>query len=227
MIQLSKRAILAGSAAIILAAQGAATYQIARNYRNYENPGRPALSLTPREVGEWHEDRELDIDPAALEMLSPDDYVSRVYRERTSGVLVDLFVTYYKSQLRDKNAHSPKVCLPGSGWRPVTSRTAIVPVHGGNLHVNYYVVTKGEAKNLVLYWYQTHRDAVADEYLLKVHRLWNSIRDNRTDMIFVRTICPIENGDEQAAFQRLMRFITDFRPSLNGQFDQRTAAGGA
>ena len=227
MKNVSKRALLASVAIVVLSVQAAATHRILRNYQNFENPARPSLSFTPYEISGWQLGSDLEIDREALEMLAPDDFVSRMYRDPKSGPPIDLFITYYKSQLRDKNAHSPKVCLPGSGWIPVTSRTATVNVPGsGELRVNYYVVAKGQAKNLVLYWYQTHREVVADEHVLKVHRLWNSVRDNRTDMIFVRTISPIENGDEQFALERLTRFITGLQPTLKAQFDQSTARAG-
>jgi EpsI family protein len=218
-MKLSRRAFLGGGAAAVLGVQGAAVHRIAGNYQNFENPDRPPLALTPARLGEWNAERDLEIDPAALEMLAPDDYLSRVYRESSTAAPVDLFLTYYKSQLRDKNAHSPKVCLPGSGWAPLSSRIVAIPVAGGGeMKVNYYVVGKGELKNLVLYWYQTHRQAVAGEHMLKVHRLWNSIRENRTDMMFVRTISPIDDGNEAAALGRLTRFIAALRPALEGQF---------
>jgi EpsI family protein len=211
---------MAGAAALILGAQGMAVRQIVRNYSNYDNPGRPPLAAVPAQIGEWTLDRDLEVDTGALEMLAPDDYVSRLYRPGAgSGAPVDLFITYYKSQLRDKNAHSPKVCLPGSGWIPLVSRTETLSIGGGgDVTVNYYVVGKGELKSLVLYWYQTHKQVVAGEHMLKLHRLWNSIRENRTDMIFVRTICPIEDGNERAAVERLKDFIAGLRPSLQGQF---------
>lgn len=218
-MKLSRRALFAGSAAAILGGQALATHQIVGNYRNFENPARLPLSSTSSELGEWLMDRELEVDPAALEMLAPDDYISRVYRDGRNGVPVDLFITYYKSQMRDKNAHSPKVCLPGSGWVPLTSRTETLRLpDDGERRVNYYVVGKGAAKNLVLYWYQTHRQVVADEYVLKLHRVWNSIRENRTDMIFVRTISPIDGTDEKSALDRLTRFIAKLNPTLRTQF---------
>jgi EpsI family protein len=215
----SRRAFLGGAAASVLGLQGAAAYRITGNYHNYENADRPPLATTPAQLGEWAAERDLEIDPAALEMLSPDDYISRVYRETGTAAGADLFITYYKSQLRDKNAHSPKVCLPGSGWQPLTSRMETINIPGsGEIRVNYYVVGKGELKNLVLYWYQTHRQVVADEHMLKVYRLWNSIRENRTDMMFVRTICPIEDNNEKAALHRLTGFIQALQSTLDGQF---------
>lgn len=219
----SKRVRCVGAVAVVLGVQIAVTYQL-DSVQQTPVAGRPALAEIPSEIGAWRTVQELPLASAAVEMLSPDDIVSRLYRAPDSDTTIELFTTYYKSQISDKNAHSPKVCLPSSGWVPVDSKTVEVPIPalgGKPISVNYYVIAKGEAKALVLYWYQTHNDVVPGEYTLKLHRVANAIRDGRTDMLFVRVLTPLTNNED--ALRRLEGFIQRLYPQLLPQFGSSRA----
>jgi EpsI family protein len=206
-----------GAVAGVLVAQTAVTHQIA-TVSAMPAPNRPPLADIPLSFGDWGDAQEVPVPEQAVDMLAPDDMVSRVYRDRATGVPVELFITYYKSQFSDKNAHSPKVCLPGSGWAPVESKTIDIPVPGAAapLSVNHYVIARGDSKALVLYWHQTHKDVVAGEYTLKLHRIINALRYHRTDMLFARMVTPLT--DRQQAEDRAVRFAQQVYPMMLQQF---------
>jgi EpsI family protein len=211
---MTRRKLLAGGAAV-LSAQGAASLALSRS--EYL-PSPPPLSGLPPEVGEWVSKTDLEIDPAAIEMLGPDDVLSRLYESRT-GDRASLFVAYYKTQHRARNAHDPKVCLPGSGWETVESTVIPVPLRGSisSIPVNLYVVQKQSAQNVVLYWFQNHKRAIAYEQLLKFDRLLDSIRENRTDMALVRVTVPV-SMTVQPARDAGIQFIQSLYPYIMGQF---------
>lgn len=163
-------------------------------------PSPPPLRALPVQLGNWSETGEQSVEPAALEMLGPDDYLARLYDIRGTSDQAELFVAYYKSQLRAKQAHDPKVCLPGAGWNPTASRLVRIPLRGGNsFPANYYRIKKEEQEEVVLYWFQSFSGVYTFEQQLRAHRVWDAIVDNRTDMALVRIIVPIAPKGLQSA----------------------------
>ncbi len=59
------------------------------------------------------------------DVLRADDYVTRDYAASPTKV-ANLFVAFFKSQRAGQTPHSPKNCLPGSGWVWTVSDT--IPV---------------------------------------------------------------------------------------------------
>ena len=54
-----------------------------------------------------------------MRAIGADDYINRVYLGSTTPI--ELYIGYYKDQRSGDKIHSPKNCLPGSGWEPVHS----------------------------------------------------------------------------------------------------------
>ncbi|MBL8227502.1 MAG: EpsI family protein [Bryobacterales bacterium] len=205
-------------ALVLLAAQAGLTYTLTRT-EYLPSPG--SLEDFPRAMAGLPQSRDSVLDPDAYEMLSPDDVLNRQYFDPASGANVQLFLAYYKTQLRAKNAHDPKVCLPGSGWNPQSSKVIEVQLDskgGVPASLNHYVVSKGDQQIVVLYWFQTHKRAVALEQTLRFYRMVDTVRDNRTDMALVRIVTPVANGDVNGATERGLAFARELYPKLAGQF---------
>ena len=113
---------------------------------------------------------------------------------------VGLYVGYHDSQRQGDTIHSPLNCLPGAGWQPLEQGRITVSVrdHGtarpAPIEVNRVVIGKGLDRQLVLYWYQSHRRVVASEYWGKVYTVLDAMRYNRTDAAMVRVITPVRDG---------------------------------
>lgn len=187
---MTRSAVLTAAALSILAVQAVASHFL--RHDPYL-PSPPPLSAIPAQIGNWTEVSEELVPPAALEMLGPDDSLARIYQSSESGQEAELFVVYYKSQLGTKNAHDPKVCLPGAGWNPIDSHLAQVPLSGskGSFPVNYYRIKRGADEQVVLYWFQTFNAVYTFEQQLRLHKLIDTIRDNRSDMALVRVTVPV------------------------------------
>jgi EpsI family protein len=175
-------------------------------------PSPPPLANLPLQLGNWERQAEATVAPDALAMLGPDDYLSREYRLPGGQEQAEIFVAYYRTQLRSKNAHDPKVCLPGAGWNPVDSRLARVtlPDSGFSFPVNYYRIKKDESEDVVVYWFQTLKGVYTFDQQLKAHRVLDAIVDNRTDMALVRVVVPVTEKGVSAADAsafRLSQFI--------------------
>ena len=162
-------------------------------------PSPPPLVNLPMKLGSWLQVSDETVPPEALTMLGPDDYIARIYRTDQDPRQAELFVAYYKTQLRSKNAHDPKVCLPGAGWNPVASHLTRISTAHATIPVNYYRIKKSDQEQVVLYWFQTLRGVYTGEQQLKAHRVWDAIVDNRTDMALVRVIVPVTDAGIAAA----------------------------
>jgi EpsI family protein len=187
---MNRRTTLLAAVGLLFAVQ-AIVSQVLR--RDPFLPSPPPLANLPVELGNWERRAEESVPPATLAALGPDDYLARQYEQPGDTAQAELFVAYYKTQLQTKNAHDPKVCLPGAGWNPVESHLARVTMadSGFSFPVNYYRIKKDENEQVVVYWFQTLKGVYTFEQQLRAHRVLDAILDNRTDMALVRIVVPV------------------------------------
>ncbi len=168
------------------------------------------LNSFPTTVQNWHLAQEGVVDQETRDVLKADDLLTRYYADSRGAA--NLFVAYFKTQRQGQSPHSPKNCLPGSGWQPSETGRIDVPVNGTTIHINRYVVAKGEQQSVVYYWYQSQGRVIADEFAAKFYLISDSIRKHRSDTSLVRVVVPITNGDTEKADQIGIRFVQDFYP---------------
>jgi EpsI family protein len=156
--------------------------------------------------------QDAPLDKETLDVLKADDILSRVYQNRNNGEVASLFVAYFETQRTGKAPHSPKNCLPGTGWVPTVSGMIDVPIAGQSnpIQVNRYVVARGSNQSLVLYWYQARNRVIASEYEAKIFTVTDAIRYNRTDTALVRVVVPVQRGDVQRATDTAVSFVQAF-----------------
>jgi EpsI family protein len=200
-------AALIASAAIFLQARG----------RNEVFPPRLPLQSFPTQLSNWT-GTDIAIQKDVLEVLGPGDFLLRVYQNPAEKQpFVDLFIAYFPSQRTGDTIHSPKHCLPGSGWLPVESSRVTLSLPGHSpFPANRYVIAKGDSRQLVLYWYWAHDRGVASEYWAKFYLVKDAIRMNRSDGALVRITVDMFPGETpDAAEQRLRPFTADVIPLLD------------
>jgi EpsI family protein len=182
---------------VVLAAQGLVFYSASGGEKV---PLAQPLAQFPLQVGGWGLHQEGVVEKEILDVLRADDLLNRVYR-RADGVMASLFVAYFRSQRTGQTPHSPQNCLPGSGWVP--SRIGFldveIPEESRSISINRYTVAKGDAKSVVLYWYQSRDRVVASEVAAKFWLVADSIRYHRSDTALVRVVVPVGPEGEQAA----------------------------
>lgn len=185
-------------------------------------PHMRPLSTFPSSISGWMVTNEGVIEKEVLDVLRADDVVNRVYTRAGSGESVSFFVAYFKTQRAGQAPHSPKNCLPGSGWVPSESRVVSVPVAGRPepLEVNRYVVARGGAKSVVMYWYQSRGRVVASEYKAKIYLVLDSIRYHRSDTALVRVVVPVNGRGEEAATRTATNFIQTIFDPLRSQLPE-------
>ena len=178
-------------------------------------PVSEPLSQMPRTIAGWW-GSDVEIDQETLDVLGTGDFLSRVYTQSGETQPIGLFIGYFPTQRTGVTIHSPKNCLPGSGWAFESSRYVNLNDANGKAHrVGEYIIADGENRQFVIYWYQAHGRSIADEYLAKVHLVIDAIRLNRTDGALVRVITPIDaNQGTSAAKARTEAFTAQLIPML-------------
>jgi EpsI family protein len=168
-------------------------------------PARQPLASFPPTLGNWIS-RDLPIEQDVRNVLGPGDFLLREYLDPANGSDVDLFIAYFPSQRSGDAIHSPKNCLPGSGWTPVRADRISVSVPGqAPFPANRYLIARGEDRQLVLYWYLAHGRAVASEYAAKFYLVADSIRERRSDGSLIRFTTVLARGESlESAQQRLL-----------------------
>src|ERR1700730_11934554 len=150
----------------------------------------------PSDLGLAHsEDRPFEAQ--IVRAIGADDYINRVYLG--SAPPIELYIGYYKDQRSGDRIHSPKNCLPGSGWEPVHSaRVQIGSVGGVPVLVNGYLVAQGARRDMVLYWYQSHGRIVASEYWAKFWLIADALKHKTSDGAMIRIWTTAADGEATA-----------------------------
>lgn len=184
------------------------------------NPESRPLSELSEQLGSWRMSKQGVIDDETREVLKADELLNRGYVNMDLRVEANLFVAYFKTQRTGQTPHSPKNCLPGNGWTQTLSDTINVTVPGRAepIEVNRYLVSKGENKSIVVYWYQSRDRVVASEYRARFYTAADAIRFNRTDTALVRVIVPVVDGDDKRATDAAVNFVKDFFVPLRQHF---------
>ena len=187
--------------------------------RGESMPAYRPLDGFPKQVGDWRMVQQGVMEQEVKDVLRADDYITRDYAESPTKV-ANLFVAFFKTQRAGQTPHSPKNCLPGSGWVWTVSDTIPVNVAGRGepIQINRYIVSKGDDRSVVLYWYQSRDRVVASEYRAAAFVALDALRYNRTDTSLVRVVVPIYKGGQDAATQTGVEFIQSFFSTLRQFF---------
>jgi EpsI family protein len=192
----------------------------------YTNPAKevvPAMapwSEFPSTVKDWKAVSDTPLDREVLDVLQPDDYLIRDYISSDRNRIASLFVGYFSSRRNGHNPHSPEWCLPGAGWKSLSTRVVSIPIPSGTrpLPANEYLIEKGMNKDLVLYWYHQGERTVSSDLAAQIYALPDLITHGRTDAALVRIIVPVSGGDVASARAAARDFAGRVYPIIHGRF---------
>ncbi len=204
---------------VLLVLQGA----VLLSYSRPESlpPSKP-LADFPVQIADWTRRADGVMEKEVLDTLQADDVLIRDYQNSQVASL-NLFIAAFRSQRNGKAPHSPKNCLPGSGWVQQSATTESIPLNasGAKIEANRYLIAKGDSRSLVYYWYQSRDRSVANEYKAKYYVVEDAIRYNRTDTALVRVVIALQNNEQIPAADKVVRdFIVKTYPSLREYLPQ-------
>lgn len=156
-----------------------------------ETLARPLESF-PSAIDDWTGVDNPSLTRDVLDELRASSYLSRTYRRGDQSI--NLFIAYYEQQRAGENMHSPKNCLPGSGWELGEHALIDIPVNGAPVPVNKYFIEKAGSRALVIYWYQSRRRILARETTGKLLLIRDALVEGRTGGSIVRLTLPNQPG---------------------------------
>ena len=187
-------------------------------------PSQP-LAEFPKQLGAYGSE-DIPLSDETLEVMGKGVFLDRMYM-RPAGVPleqatadatgpVSLFIGYFPTQRTGQTIHSPQHCLPGAGWIFESSSVVeLPPVNGHKNEVGDYLISNGNAKSEVLYWYRSHGRTVANDWAAKLYTLSDSILYSRTDAALIRIVTPLQSGESRAvARDRAIAFANRITPLL-------------
>jgi EpsI family protein len=199
--------------ALLLAGTG--LFLQARSRNEFVLP-RTELSSFPIVLKNWV-GADVPIPGEILKTLGDGEFMQRTYRERTgNGPYVDLYVAYLQNQQKLVH-HLPQDCLQGSGWSPVEVSTTTLAFPGDvPFAANRYLISKGDDRQLVLFWYSARGRRVANEVRMNAYMALDSLRLNRSDNALIRMNTQLQPGEKpEDAERRLLSFAGLVSPILH------------
>lgn len=201
----------------VLILQGIVFYSVA--LRAEHTPAISPLATFPTGISGWQMHKDIKIEQETLDVLKADDTLNRVYISPERNANAYLFIAYFRTQRYGQSPHSPKNCLPGSGYEPVESGpiTVAIPGRAEPVRINRYLTARGEEKSVTVYWYQSHDRIIAGEFTARLWLIADSIRYNRSDTSLVKIVVPVRDGNADAATKTAVDFVKTIFLPLAGQ----------
>lgn len=188
------------------------------------HPPRERFNAFPMQLGSWTCPKHEIMEQKIIDNLGVTDYMICEFKNADQPFPVGVYVGYHESQVGTEDGgetriHPPAHCLPGAGWSIIKSEDVpldLPGLPGAPAEVKRVVIAKGDARQLVYYWYQERGRVIADDWKKLVALFWDRANLNRTDGALVRFTLPIVRGDEQsadAAFTDLAKHVVPKLPN--------------
>ena len=164
----------------------------------YRAPVEMAAKLEnlPLSKGEWVGSLQ-QLPESIVELLSPDQFFAASFSDGR-GHNVQLFVDYFSPGNMAGAIHSPRNCLPGSGWVIEGSVPRNVELGNRRIGANRFHLSLGEAQYVMDFWYITRLGETASDYRLKFNTMISSLILRPTDKAFVRFVASDDEGSVAA-----------------------------
>lgn len=183
------------------------------------------LKEMPGTFGDWRGE-DVPLSETVLKVAGNDDYLSRLYVNKTSQQWANVYVAY-SANPRTMRGHRPQVCYPSSGWQHKSTDHITVKTTSGRevrcmLH-RFYKAGSGSEEVVVLNYYVLNGQVTDDEGTFSgvSWRVPNISGDIARYVAQVQVSSTLENSVLAAAGE-FADLVMDYLPDENG--DVRAAA---
>jgi EpsI family protein len=144
----------------------------------------PVLTEIPAAPEGWRSE-DFPLTETVAAVLAADVTLQRRY-VREDGSEVWLFVAYFAEQQVNSQIHSPRHCVPGSGWTIVSTGQETLELPSGPKQATHMEISRQGRSQDMYYWFRTRGGVVTGEYSLKWDLVVNSLARRPTDAAFIR-----------------------------------------
>jgi EpsI family protein len=174
----------------------------------------------PLKIGNWEGSRGY-LEPDIIKVLETDEYLEVNYVNPQPGP-VSLWIAYYPANYKEKGiGHYPEACLVGAGWKIV--RDQQIELAPG-LPVNYLLVERSGARQVVYYWYLQNNRWIANQTSFKIYLTLDAVLTRRNNGALIRLMAPVVSNVEDAE-ARLRSFAQPLLPALQQFFHMDKSPG--
>lgn len=163
--------------------------------RDLVEPKIQELSSFPSHVGQWVAVGDTIFDKPSLDVLRPTDYLMRTY-VNPQGKRLSIYIGYHNGGPNSGPIHSPKNCLPGSGWFLEKSRELQLQVDNETINLVRADFRKDGNETTFYYWYQIRGQSITQDISMKFAEFTGTFFEQRKDATFIR-IDMINTGFEK------------------------------
>ncbi len=175
----------------------------------------PDLASFPGAIDGWQRVGEDLLSDDVARNLGADARITSTWLDHRTGLYANLLVAWFQSQRGGaRQPHSPKVCLPATGWEPHKSGVLTLQFPSGAITVNRLLMAGNNQRAAVTYWYQTPRRVVAGEWPAKFWLAADALRDRRSDTALVRVFVWAGKGGDTEASNAAASFTSSLYPLL-------------
>lgn len=189
-------------------------------------PDRKELRNFPLTIQQWQCPAVEPMDIKTEANLGVSDYLICTYRNPNSQKDVGVYLGYHKSQVRKEGGggkttaiHTPKHCLPGSGWDIIQASAMILNLEGlpqRPAKINRLIIAKENQRQVVYYWYHSQGRIIAEDWRKAVYLFLDRATRHRTDGALVRFTVPITQNSTAAESDVIFESLaTEMLPLLN------------
>jgi len=175
-----------------------------------EAPDTMNIEEFPLKKDAWTGVRD-DLVPEFVEMLNPTAIFSATYTNGR-GRSVHLFFDYFAGQSNPGGPHSPRNCVPGSGWIISKESEHRIDIKGRNVNIGRFYFRRESSEKVMDFWYITRYGETANDYLFKFYSMISSLTFRPNDIAFVRIIS--DSDDE--SLESLKEFENIFAEEIYG-----------
>ncbi|MCK4460931.1 MAG: EpsI family protein [candidate division Zixibacteria bacterium] len=137
----------------------------------------------PAHLGGWTGLRD-SIPGYTLDMLNPIDIFSGTYTNH-KGDQVHLLFDFFS---QDGGPHSPRNCLPGSGWSILDAEPRTIQLGDRSITIHRLQVERAGAAYVMDFWYVTPFGETANDFVFKLHELATSLVFLPRKVAFIRVV---------------------------------------
>jgi EpsI family protein len=188
------------------------------------HPPRNSFAMFPDAAGDWNCLEREEMEQRTIANLGVTDYLICTFTSPRFEIPVSVYLGYHQSQVStdggggaETRIHPPAHCLPGSGWNIIDSDRENISFSGlpqQPADARRTVIAKGDARQLVFYWYQERGRVIADDWMKIGYLFWDRARVQRTDGALVRFTAPIIRGNDEASSAALHDLAEAISPLL-------------
>lgn len=163
-------------------------------------------------IGDWKRISAGTLSNDIVDALELDDYINNKYSKGNAAV--SLYIGYYYTSSKVGAAHSPLVCYPGQGWIISGTENRPIIINDENIHYKSMIVSLGETKELLLYWYQSDKKTSQGTLMQKIRTLISKTFKGKENNAFVRVTIPLNGTTIDDAYSIGIDFIQEFYPNF-------------